>query len=211
MAHALVIGDIDLPSKPILAPLVKDATFVVAADGGANRAFDAGIAVDWVIGDLDGVLPEVLARIPPGRVRKDEDRDHTDLEKAVAFVARRRMRNVVLTGVTGGRLDHTLGTLATLATWRDRLAMRVVDDHFVTTIVGGSTSFRAPKGTMVSLVAPAGARGVTTTGLRFPLTDSDLPFSPLGIHNEVARNPVRVRVREGVLYLMRSHQVRPHA
>ncbi|MBI2078992.1 MAG: thiamine diphosphokinase [Euryarchaeota archaeon] len=211
MGHALVIGDFDLPPRPILDPLVAGSTLTVAADGGANRAFDAGIPVDWVVGDLDGILPNVLSSISPKRVRRDNDPDRTDLEKALAFVARRKVKAAKLVGVTGGRLDHTLGTLAILAAWRARIDLEVVDEHFATTVVDKEATFRAPKGTMVSLVAPTLARGVTTSGLRFPLRDHDLPFSPLGIHNEVVRNPVRVRVHEGFLFLMRSHHVRPHA
>ena len=210
MGHALVIGDIGLPPRPVLDPLVRGASLVVAADGGANRAKEAGVAVDWVVGDLDGILPDVLAGFPASRVRRDADPQHTDLEKALAFLARRKARTVKLIGVTGGRLDHTLGAMAILAAWHRRFDLEVVDEHFSTIAVDGAATFRAPKGTMVSLIAPTLARGVTTTGLRFALKDQDLAFSPLGIHNEVVRNPVRVRVRDGLLFLMRSHDVRPH-
>lgn len=211
MGHVLVVGDIALPPPSILKPLVRGADLVVAADGGANRALEAGVKVDWVVGDLDGILPDVLARFPKSRIRRDANPYRTDLEKVMGFLSRRKGRRVVLTGVTGGRLDHTLGTLAVLAAWRGRFTLRVVDEHFVTTLVERSATFRAAKGTMVSLMAPAGARGVTTRGLRFALQDRDLDFSPLGIHNEVAHNPVRITVREGLLYLMRSHGVKPHA
>lgn len=210
MATALVIADTDLPLRPILAGLRKKADLVVAADGGADRALDVGITPDWVIGDMDGILPGTLRRFPAARIRRDTDPDSSDLEKVMRFLSRRRIKNVVLTGVFGGRLDHTLANLAVMARWHKRFRLRAVDEHFTTIVVDPSARFRAPRGTMVSLVAPAGAKGVSTSGLRFGLKDEDLPFSTLGIHNHVVRSPVRVSVRKGPLFLMRSHEVHPH-
>lgn len=210
MPTALVIADAELPSRPMVERLHREADLVVAADGGADRALDAGVTPDWVIGDMDGILAGTLRRFPPARIRKDTDPDTTDLEKAMRFLARRRIASVVLTGVFGGRLDHTLANLAVMARWHNRFRLRAVDDHFTTVVVDPVVRFRAPRGTLVSLVAPGGAVGVSTTGLRFPLKNQNLPFSTLGIHNQVSRNPVSVSVRKGPLFLMRSHEVRPH-
>lgn len=210
MRVALVIGDAPLPARPWWKPLLEEADLVVAADGGANRALAKGIAVDWIIGDLDGVLPTTLARFEKRRVKRSRDRYSTDLEKVMRFLQARRVDRVHMIGVTGGRLDHTLGTLAVLAEWGRRMDVRVVDGHFTTTLVGPKATIHAPEGTLVSLVAPSGAKGVTTVGLRYELKDATLPFSSLGIHNEVVRDPAQVRVRQGALFLMRAHYVRRH-
>ena len=210
MRVALVIADTLLPPRALWQPLLDEADLVVAADGGANRAFDEGLDVDWLIGDLDGTLPSTLGRMKKQRVLRDDDRYSTDLEKVMRFLAKRKVGRVYVIGAIGGRLDHTLGTLAMLAQWGTRLDVQVFDDHFTTTLVRKKSTIEAPEGTMVSLVAPGGAKGVTTKGLRWDLTDHDLPFSSLGIHNEVRRSPAQVRVRSGTLFLLRAHYVKRH-
>lgn len=211
MPTALVVADAPLPSRSLLDPLRREADLIVAADGGANRALKAGLPVDWIVGDLDGVTAEALRRMPPGRVVRDEDRNDSDLEKAMRFVHGRGFDSAIIVGAIGERLDHTLGTLAVIAAWHDRIDIRVIDDHFTTIVVDPALEFEAPLGTMVSLVAPAGATGVTTRGLRYALRNARLAFSTRGIHNEVVSNPVRVEVTKGPMFLLRSHRVRPHA
>jgi thiamine pyrophosphokinase len=208
---ALVVADATPAPRRLVRGVLPGVDTIVGVDGGADRALKAGLRVDWLIGDLDGVTAATRSRIPKNRTIHDPDPDHTDLEKAIRFLHGRGYRAATIVGATGGRLDHTLGTLAILAAWHKRMDLRVVDQDFTTVIVDPSIEFEAPIGTMVSLLAPAGATGVTTRGLRFALRGKRLPFSPLGIHNEVASNPVRVEVRRGPLFLLRSHRVRPHA
>ena len=55
--HTLLIGNGEtLPAKT-LKELAQKADFVLAADGGANRALACGVTPDLVIGDLDSVSP----------------------------------------------------------------------------------------------------------------------------------------------------------
>jgi thiamine pyrophosphokinase len=54
----------------------------------------------------------------------------------------------------------------------------------------------------VSLLSAGGdVLGITTTGLRWELSDEDLPFgSTRGVSNELARPFATVRVRSGCLF-----------
>jgi thiamine pyrophosphokinase len=210
MRVALVIADTRLPPRALWQELLDEADLVVAADGGANRAFEKDVKVDWLIGDLDGALPSTLARLQKGRVKKIEDPYSTDLEKVMRFLKDRGVGRVSIIGAIGGRLDHTLGTLAVLADWGRVLDVRVIDEHFTTTLVKKKATIHAPEGTMVSLIAPGGASGVTTRGFRYELKDRALPFSSLGIHNEVRTNPAEVRVKKGTLFLMQAHYIKRH-
>lgn len=210
MRVALVIADTRLPARALWQPLLAESDLVVAADGGANRAFDKGIEVDWLIGDLDGALPSTLSRMRKDRVKRVDDPYSTDLEKVMRFLQKRKIQRVYIIGAIGGRLDHTLGTLAALAEWGKKMDVQVVDDHFTTTLVTKKAMIAAPEGTMVSLVAPGGARGITTKGMRWDLVDHELSFSSLGIHNEVRTSPAEVRVKAGTLFLLRAHYVKRH-
>lgn len=209
--RALIACNSPLPAADLVASLVDWADVVVGADSGGDRLVAYGYEPDLVVGDLDSVSDALRGRLGPDRVVFDDDRDTTDLDKCLRHLRARGAREVRVVGATGGRLDHILGALASLTAAPDGMTVVLVDDRFETWRVDGQTTFEAPPGTVVSLIAPAGAQGVTTRGLQWPLEDADLPFSTLGIHNNVTSNPVEIRVARGDLFVLKGRFVEPHA
>ena len=210
MRRVLVAGNGDLPPWGVLAPWLRRADTVVAADGGANRLLALGIEPHHVVGDLDSILGSTRRRIPAPRIHRRSDPNHTDLEKALDFAERRGARDFTVMGVSEGRLDHVSAALAILVERSARLAIRFVDSEFTTQVVRGRLRFRAPVGTLLSLYAPSQARGVRSKGLRWPLEGKTLRPGSRGIHNEVCSNPVEISVGGGELLVMRGHRVSPH-
>jgi thiamine pyrophosphokinase len=207
---ALVIANGEPPPAVTLQELAAHASLVVAADGGAHAALDADVDLNAVVGDLDSLSRDARLRLPAGIIHPDFDPDRTDLQKAVDFVLARGATTVNIVAAGGGRLDHTLGNLSLLALYPGR-NLRILDDRFVVTRVEGTARIDGHIGTVVSLVAIGTCSGVTTTGLRWPLTNATLPFSPRGVHNEVASSPAFVRVASGDLLLLEGRWVEKHA
>jgi thiamine pyrophosphokinase len=199
--RALVIAHGEPPSIALVAELAAGAGLVVAADGGVDWALAAGIEVDAVVGDLDSASPQARAVLGEHRFHHHPDFDTTDLQKAILFCLDRGATEVDILAASGGRADHALANLSVLTLYRDRARLRIVDDLFEVSLVTGTATVDAPEGTVVSLVAIGQCRGVTTTGMRWNLTGYDLAFSPYGVHNEIARPPATVSVREGDLLL----------
>lgn len=210
MRRALVVGNSELPPQAVVRAWWDRADLVVAADGGGQRLLGLGLEPHVVVGDLDSLRGSVRRRLGSRRILKRSGRDRTDLEKAIAYAHEHGCGDVTVLGGSQGRLDHVLGNVSLLLDWSRRLRIRLVDADFTTERVDGRVTFRAPPGTVVSLYAPQGARGVTTGGLRWALHESALAPGTRGIHNQVVRNPVVVSVRQGDLLLMRGHRVDPH-
>lgn len=208
--RALVACNSPLPARDLVDELVEWADVVVGADSGGDRLVAYGQTPDLVIGDLDSVSSALRDRLGSERVVYDDDPDTTDLDKCLRHLAGRGVQEVRVIGATGDRLDHILGSLASLVTAPDGVSVVLVDDRFETRRVDGSVRFHAPEGTVVSLMAPAGAHGVSTQGLRWALEDEELPFSTLGIHNNVVSSPVEVRVQQGDLFLLKGRFVEVH-
>ena len=100
-------GDVDYDMLRSLAALRP----VVAADGGADIALDAGIMPRLVIGDLDSILdPE---RFPKENLCFIPDQNSTDLEKTLNLVKAPLFLGL---GFLGRRLDHSLASMHALAT-----------------------------------------------------------------------------------------------
>jgi len=204
MARTAIVVCAGGPARAAL-PDVPDDALVIAADGGILEAERLGLHVDLLVGDLDSAPPEAVERAP--RVeRYPVDKDASDLELAVAAAVAADARRIVVVGGDGGRLDHLLGNAFLLASdrWADVEIEAVLGDARLW-VVRGERSIDGEPGELVSLYAVGGpARGVTTVGLRWALTDGDLlPGSSLGLSNEFVASTATVRVREGVVLAIR--------
>jgi thiamine pyrophosphokinase len=179
--------------------------FVIAADSGLEQAPALGLRVDLVVGDFDSVDPDVLAAAVSAGVdveRHPTAKDCTDLELAVIAARERGATRVVIVGSDGGRIDHELANVMLLAS-RDYATLhletigpggRVVAVHDRVEIAGSP-------GAIVTILAVGGpARGVTTSGLEYPLHGDTLePGSTRGVSNVFVEPRAAIQVEAGVV------------
>lgn len=213
--HAVVLidaqpGDL-LPVA--LPPTVADSidsgrAYVIAADSGLHVASPLGVAVDLVVGDLDSVRPEVLAAAEQAGStidRHPEDKDATDLALALQAAVKAGATRLTLLGGAGGRLDHTIANALVLAhPSLAHLEVRAVLGGARLAVVRAGemgTSLQGDVDDLVSLLPLGGAaRGVTTTGLRWELTNADLDaFDTRPVSNRFATDEAHVRVTAGTV------------
>ena len=188
---------------------------VVAADSGLHTARRLGLRVDVVVGDLDSVDPTQLDAARAEGTRVDVhpvDKDATDLELAIAAARDLGARHVTVVAGEGGRHDHLLANALVITA--DAFADLVVDAVVGTAacaVIRERRTLHGEVGSLCTLLPVGGpARGVTTSGLRFPLRDEDLrPGSTRGVSNELARPRVEIALRSGVLLAVRPHALRP--
>ncbi|NPD13755.1 thiamine diphosphokinase [Xinfangfangia sp. D13-10-4-6] len=138
---------------------------VIAADGGANRLFAAGITPEAVIGDLDSILPETRAALPPGSLHHIPEQDSTDFDKALRSV---RAEFILAVGFTGARLDHGLAVLNSLVRHSGRPCLVLGPKDVSFALPAGETQLRLRRGDTVSLFPFARVSG-RSSGLEWPL------------------------------------------
>ncbi len=178
---------------------------VIAADSGVEHAQALGLRIHLAIGDFDSVDPAALGAAEAAGAlveRHPRTKDATDLELALDAALARRPARIHVLGGNGGRLDHLLGNVLLLASPRFA-AVEVVAQMGAArvSVVRRTATLLGAPGDLLTLLAVNGpARGVTTTGLRYPLSDEDLPAaSTRGVSNELVADHAVVRLREGVL------------
>lgn len=202
--------------EPVVTPLsgpLHPADTVIAADSGLGAAAILGLEVDLVVGDLDSVDPEDLARVEALGTRIDrhpEDKDRTDLALALDTVRGQGPAQVTVVGGHGGRLDHLLANVALLASDAyAELRIRALLGPALLHVVRDEVHLAGRPDELVSLLAVHGeAHGVTTHGLRFPLEDATLhPGSSRGVSNRFSGPHAHVTVTDGVLVVV---QPGPH-
>ncbi|MEA5047152.1 MAG: thiamine diphosphokinase [Eubacteriales bacterium] len=182
-------------------PEKRSGDLVIAADAGYRNL--GGVAPDYVVGDFDS-----LGYVPEGErvLRHPPEKDDTDTMLAARLGLSLGYRAFVLLGGLGGRLDHTLANLQTLAFLRANGAKACLagEGETVTLIENETLRFRAGLSGTVSVFAyGASARGVFERGLKYPLTDAHLTDDfPLGVSNAFTGAPALVSVSQGRLLVL---------
>lgn len=192
---------------------------VLAADGGYRALYRLGTTPDLLLGDFDSLGDVPLpANLPVVRfpVRKDD----TDTGLALRYGLEQGFRDFALYGCAGGRVDHLLANLQSMARV-SRLGASVrlaAPDYDAWALTGpaapGANAPAAvltlpprPGGTLVSVFCHGDrAEGVTLTGLAYPLSDAALTGDfPLGVSNRrLDGQPATVAVRRGTLLIFQS-------
>lgn len=175
---------------------------VIAADAGYRTCRELGIVPDLLLGDFDSMeQPEDFANIHRSPVEKDD----TDTMLAVETGLEQGCGEFYLYGGTGGRrLDHTLANLQTLLYLRRRGARGYLyDNDFVWTVIENET-IRVDKtvewGLLSVFCLGDRARGVTETGVQYPLQGAELTAEfPLGVSNHILEPVAMVGVETGAL------------
>ena len=183
---------------------------VIAADAGLEVLLAAHRPVDLVVGDLDSVSAEALSAATAAGsevAQHRRDKDESDLELALSAAINSGVQRIHVVLRDGGRLDHQLANLLVLASkrWQQADIDAVVGEHRVW-VVHGEQTIPLVAGEPLALHAVGGtATGVTTTNLRYPLVDADLPgLVALGISNQAVVDAPTIRVESGVVIAISS-------
>ena len=198
----LVVGNRPLSSKVI--ELAKNS-LVVAADAGADRLLKFNIVPDWIIGDLDSISEKAITKLEDWTIT-NKDIQKTDLEKAVDYAFEKGVKEIVIVGWEGGRIDHTLAALGMALDPR----IKLIDDKFTVYCVDGEKRIKGKENTLFSLIAMSEAR-VSVNGARWNLQHEKLRIGGRGIHNEIGPSgEVTIECHSGNLLLIEGDFVLPH-
>ena len=209
--RAIIFVNGDLPNPAAAKKLLAADDFILAVDGGTRHALDLGLIPSVVIGDLDSLDAanrRVLEWEGVEIIRYPTDKNETDLELALDYLAERGYERILLIAALGGRLDQTLGNLALLtAESRAGLDIRLDDGVEEVFFVRNQAQIHGRSGEIVSLI-PWGAAvtGIRTEGLRWQLSAETLyPQKTRGISNEMTGDLAKIRLESGLLLVIHQH------
>ncbi len=206
---AFVVAGGELYEPWRFAPFARAADLVIAADSGYDHLLAMGVRPHLLLGDLDSISPAALADARNAGIPLETfpaEKDYTDTELVLREAVVRGARCMLACGVFGNRLDHTLANVLLLASpaLRDT-DVRLLDERQEVRLVRGDVHLRTQPGETISLLPVGGeVRGVTTTGLYYPLSDATLQTGPaLGISNVATGEEAAVSLTSGSLLLTR--------
>ena len=187
---------------------VEEGDYVICADGGLDFALAQGLPIHLVVGDFDSsACTQSQAKalgLPVYEV--PSEKDDTDTMLAIKTGLERGYRDFLLYGCLGGRLDHAYANLQALTFLARRGASGWLlgEGLAVTAIRNGRLDFAPEHEGVISVFCPDGeARGVTLTGLHYPLRNAVLTSAfPLGVSNRFTGEAASVSVEDGTLLIM---------
>ncbi|CAG8949221.1 hypothetical protein HYFRA_00004845 [Hymenoscyphus fraxineus] len=207
-------------SASVYSKLWENCTCKVAADGGANRIHDMNVQnqdlldVDFIIGDLDSLLPSVQKywEDKGARIIHNPDQYSTDFTKAVKAIWAQSKANLVVLGGLGGRVDQGISVLHHLYTFQktyDSGKMFLLSSEGITFVLkSGKHKIRAQQehpvmklGKNVGIIPLKEPSVITTKGLEWDVTDWETEFGgQISTSNHVVEDWVTVDTTKDVLF-----------
>jgi len=198
-------------SAGLLRRVAERADLVVAADGGARFALEAGVVPDLVVGDMDS-LGENLAlqveRLGGSLERHPVRKDKMDGQLAVLAARERGATVADLLCAVGGRLG-ALFAVPQILLAAERIGLRstvLADRGRIFVIEADSRTIQGDPQDSVSIFPLSSpATGVTLERMEYPLENASLDSGDtLGFHNELIGTEARVSVGQGALLVVQE-------
>ena len=183
---------------------------VIAADAGYLTAKKMGITPAILLGDFDTLGEE---NIPDGIecLRVPAEKNDTDTQLAVRVAIERGAGEIVIVGGLGGRIDHTLSTLAILEDlWErknDRIFAILTDGkNRVRFIRSSGTILPRSQYRYFSLIAAdETVKGITLDGCKYPLKNGRISRrNQWAVSNEITGNCALIEIGRGGVWVIES-------
>ncbi len=209
--RALLFANGELTTHSWLTQFIEAEDTLIAVDGGLRHLLPLGRIPHLLIGDLDSVDPTLVEQLKTQGVEIRQfpvHKDETDLELALLAAAKMDLRELVIIGALGGRLDQTLANLSLLLLPElKELSVRLEDGRQEVFALRTSTTLNGHPGDIVSLIPLWGAAtGVLTEGLAYPLRSETLyPERSRGISNVMQGSRAGVSLSSGTLLCIHEH------
>ena len=202
--RCVIVGGAPIRDHEEIRRQLRPGDYLIFCDSGLRHMEGLGRRPDLVVGDFDS---HENPHLPAETIVLPCEKDDTDTVFAAKEAVRRCFGQFLLIGVTGGRMDHTLGNLSILL-WLDSLGLRgrILDDHSEMEIVSRSPVEVGEEFPYFSLLNISGtARGIRITGAKYPLEAGEITCDyQYGISNEVLPgHTARITVAEGRLLLVK--------
>lgn len=208
--QGLIIGSGNSLEKGKLELLMGRSDLIICADGGMNYLFKMGRLPDLILGDCDSISQEVLDYIEKNSIpieRFPVMKDYTDTELAIEYAINKGCKDITLTGVTGTRLDHTLGNIYLLDYIREQGVIgKIVDNNNTIYLIDDYFEIESKEDAYISLI-PITSDGikVSLSGFLYKLDKEYIKFATTkGISNQLTEEKGYINIHSGKALLFIS-------
>lgn len=200
--RTVIVADGTFPSHDIPLRYIKNAARIICCDGSTMNVFNAGFVPDAIVGDMDSINEEIAFRFAD-RIYTIEEQETNDLTKSVKWCAGNGFNDLVITGATGKREDHTIGNISLLADYAQTVrVLMVTDTGYFVSLTEGSPIPSFP-GQQISVFSIDCDTEITSSGLKYPLKNFRMTNWWQATLNESLTDVFRLSFKKGrvIVYL----------
>lgn len=210
MKKCLILANGKPPSKKDLNYFLKAGfNFLICADGGANSAYKLGVHPDLIIGDLDSIDSYVLEYFSKDvDIVKYSRQNDTDVEKALKYAISKKFTEAILLGATGDRLDHTFCNLGIVLKFFNKIQINIFHEKTFLSAFDGIVKLKSEIGETISIYGFDDKTKITSSGLKYKLNNSALPFGVRESTSNVStKDIITLQVENGKIFVIRQLNV----
>lgn len=197
--------------SPEYLDVLDEEDFIIGADRGALFLISHGYTPDISVGDFDSIPPEALQEIEAKSKKTITcdafNKDLTDSEMALDLAINTQPEDILLLGVTGTRMDHTLASIQMMTRALQRqINCSVMDNNNYISLTGSHALVQDRGFTYVSLLPlTPEVTGINLSGFLYPLTNATLKLGQsLGVSNKLIEPSGIVTIDSGLLLIIHS-------
>ncbi|MCX6140780.1 MAG: thiamine diphosphokinase [Candidatus Kapabacteria bacterium] len=174
---------------------------LIAADGAAESLYHLGIVPEFVVGDFDSLSTDALSLLrDSSELVVDVNQETNDFEKALLFAQSMVWDRVLVLGIHGGDLEHTLNNWSVMMRFGRIMNLVALDRERYGIPVYDSFTYAASPNELLSLIPQPHAR-ISTKGLQWGLVDELLELGTReGARNRAGSGAVEVHIHSGALF-----------
>lgn len=200
--RCVIIGGGEIKDFTYARNLIHDHDFIIAADRGYAHCQQMNIKPSLLLGDFDSYEGEIAADCPV--MEYPVEKDDTDTMLAIKVALEKGFDELLLLGMCGGRLDHTIANVQSVvyAAVHGSNAVIADEDLYITALCG-EQSITVPyrEGFVLSVFSHSDVcRGVSLKNLYYPLDDAELSnIFPLGVSNHFLQGKdAQISLKKGI-------------
>lgn len=177
----------------------------IGVDGGVETLLSQGIMPMVVVGDYDSLKDkDCLKKIR--NIQLPQQKDDTDTAIAIEYLLSNGYNDIVLYGVTGGRIDHFLAVLCMLKKYRDHSLTVLDEQNKIYILKAGKHCIHKNEYRYLSFFTDQDTY-ITIKGCVYPLDQYLLKNNdPLCVSNEICDETCEIEITSDVIVVQSNNK-----
>lgn len=206
----VIIASGNLEYNEHIKKTISASKLIICADGGAGHLRRMNLLPHVIIGDFDSLSTENQAYFADKGIQTisfPEKKDKTDSDLCLSFALEKGATDIILLGVTGTRMDHTLANIMMMEQLAPKkISATIIDSHNEIHFVTNTIELCGTPGDFLSLI-PVSEKvtGVFLSGLEYQMENGCIKRgSSLGISNRFKNKTATIKINSGSLLVIKS-------
>lgn len=183
---------------------------IIAADGAAVQITSFGFLPDLIVGDLDSITyKNKFLEDPNIEIHFKYDQNMYDFDKALILAQEKEYKNVLVLGMNGGELEHTLNNCSIWMKYSHKLNIVTLTDGRFGYVVTDNINIELKRDEIISII-PFPQAEIVSNGLKWALNGTTLALGGSeGARNKTNEKEISITLLSGCYLLFIDSRI-PH-